>query len=151
MLNEVACAAIEKVFGEQITKLATGSHDVDLTITVVDNKNDAIINADIKGTVNKGEDYERLATVSVALYEFIAQYSTELGISDAVAIEKAALAMGKVVAKKLDGKTTTLSKKIKDKVDDIKDMFAETLPKTSVSGKTTIKVRSMFSQDKEAM
>ena len=151
MLNEVACAAIEKVFGEQITKLAIGSHDVDLTITVVDNKNDAIVNADIKGTVNKGEDYERLATVSVALYEFIAQYSSELGVSDEIAIEKAALAMGKVVAKKLDGKTTTLSKKIKDKVDDIKDVFAETLPKTNVSGKTTIKVRSMFSQDKEAI
>jgi hypothetical protein len=30
-------------------------------------------------------------------------------------------------------------------------VFAETLPKTSVSGKTTVKVRSMFSQDKEAM
>ena len=54
-------------------------------------------------------------------------------------------------AHSIDYKQAVRKFEIKDKVDDIKDVFAETLPKTSVSGKTTIKVRSMFSQDKEAM
>jgi hypothetical protein len=144
-MNEIFIAC-QKVFGEKEEKLDTGNHKVDCSVTIIDHVSGSIQNIDIQGNINKGEDYERTGTVSVSIYEFAAAFAAEFGSYGDEAVEKACKAMGKMLEKKEDGKLVVLSKKMKAKMDTIKEVFAETIPKVSVSGKQTVKVNAKFAE-----
>jgi len=144
-MNEIFIA-VQKVFGEKEEKLDTGNHKVDCSVTIIDHVSGSIKNIDIQGNINKGEDYERTGTVSVSIYEFAAAFAAEFGSYGDEAVEKACKAMGKMLEKKEDGKLVVLSKKMKAKMDTIKEVFAETIPKVSVSGKQTVKVNAKFAE-----
>jgi len=144
-MNEIFIA-VQKVFGEKEEKLNTGNHKIDCSITILDNISGDIQNIDVSGSINKGEDYERTGTVSVSIYEFAAAFAAEFGSYGDEAVEKAAKAMAAMLEKKEDGKLVILSKKMKAKMDTIKEVFAETIPKVSVSGKQTVKVQASFAE-----
>jgi hypothetical protein len=144
-MNEIFIAC-QKVFGEKEEKLCTGNHKIDCSITIIDHVSGGIQNIDVSGSINKGEDYERTGTVSVSIYEFAAAFAAEFGIYGDEAIEKACKAMAAMLEKKEDGKLVVLSKKMKAKMDAIKELFAETIPKVSVSGKQTVKVQASFAE-----
>ena len=144
-MNEIFIA-VQKVFGEKEEKLDTGNHKVDCSVTIIDHVSGSIQNIDIQGNINKGEDYERTGTVSVSIYEFAAAFAAEFGIYGDEAVEKACKAMAAMLEKKEDGKQVILTKKMKAKMDTIKELFAETIPKVSVSGKQTVKVQASFAE-----
>jgi hypothetical protein len=144
-MNEIFIAC-QKVFGEKEEKLCTGNHKIDCSITIIDHVSGGIQNIDVSGSINKGEDYERTGTVAVSIYEFAAAFAAEFGIYGDEAIEKACKAMAAMLEKKEDGKLVVLSKKMKAKMDTIKELFAETIPKVSVSGKQTVKVQASFDE-----
>jgi hypothetical protein len=148
-MNEIFIA-VQKVFGEKEEKLVTGNHKIDCSVTILDHVSGSIQNIDIQGNINKGEDYERTGTVAVSIYEFAAAFAAEFGIYGDEAIEKACKAMAAMLEKKEDGKEVVLTKKMKAKMDSIKEVFAETIPKVSVSGKQTVKVQAKFAEVESA-
>jgi hypothetical protein len=145
-MNPASYNAIEKIFSEQVEKLPVGEHKVDLDIIVKDNVSGDKTAIKLDGFVNQGVDYDRTATVSVSIYELMAEFANQFGLSGDKALEVVAEIMAKHLEKRLSGETVKLAKAIKSRMEDAKSAFAESLPRTNVNGRVDVKVKSIVVQ-----
>jgi hypothetical protein len=145
-MNPASFNAIEKIIGEQVEKLPVGEHKVDLDIVVKDNVSGDQTKIKLDGTVNQGVDYDRTATVSVSIYELMAEFANQFGLSGDKALEVVAEILAKHMEKRLSGETVKLAKAIKNRMEDAKSAFAESLPRTTVNGRVDVKVKSIVVQ-----
>ena len=132
---------LEKIMGEKVEKLPVGEHKIDLSISIIDNVTKDEVKINTQGFINQGVDYDRTATVSVSIYEFAAAICSQFGIMGDKAAEQAAKAMKSVLEGTVDPEAVKI---VKSEIDKLKKLFAETLPKTMVNGRTDIKCRSVI-------
>lgn len=139
-MNPAILNALEKVVGQEVTKLPVGDHKVAFEVEIKDKVSGETTKINVDGSVNQGVDYDRTATVSVSIYELMAEFANQFGLSGDKALDVVADIMGKQLNKRLSGETVKLAKAIKTKMEDAKSTFANTLPKATVSGRVDVKV-----------
>lgn len=140
-MNPAIFNALEKIAGQEQKKLAVGDHGVSFEVLIKDKIGGETTKISVDGSVGQGVDYDRTATVSVSIYELMAEFAHQFGLSGDKALEVVADIMGKHLNKKLSGETVKLAKEIKKKMEDAKSAFADTLPKATVSGRVDVKVQ----------
>lgn len=126
-MENTILAALAKTAFER-NELEAGTYDVDTTIHV-------------KGTLTVGEDYEKLATVSIPIIPTLAAVAALCGVTGPNAVNIITKAVGEAIRNGESGEDGIFAHKdeIADAVEKVKVSLARNLPKTTSKGQVRFK------------